>query len=174
MANYCDYYMIVKGEAAHVEEFIRAMSWEGEYENCGVGRVYDCDVIEKDTDLDGLTFAVLTGNCAWSIISAMRIESNENNIEKLSARLNLAIEAYSSECGCEFQEHYCVINGVIQCDDCIDYTEICIEDLEEIGDDFWEQSWIVDAGVTKENAMEYAEDDWIKIGGYDSWTWEFV
>jgi hypothetical protein len=104
----------------------------------------------------------------------MRQNSDSNNIEQLSARLNLAVEAYSSECGFEFQEHFCVINGEVQCDECIDWTEVDIDVLENIGDDFWEQDWVVESGITKENATQYAEDGYVSIGGYAEWNFEIV
>ena len=164
MANNAFYHMKVVGDISNVEEFIRAMKWQGEYAEQGVGRVFNADVYEKEDN-----YAIIGGDCAWSIISAMRNEFNNNNIEKLSERLHLAIEAYCEECGFEFQEHFLVNNGVVIIDQCVDWEEHCVEDYE-----------------TKEEAEEdlcvtFTEEEWrnrkandyrICRGGFESWEFE--
>lgn len=169
MPNYSYYEMKIKGTKKNVEKCIRAMRWEGEYADNGVGRVFNCDIIEQNDN-----FTIVGGDCAWSISSAMRKGENENNIEKLSKKLNLSIEAYSEEPGCEFQEHFCVINGNIQLDECVDYIETYEEDVPELDDCFWTQQVVVEAGVTKDNYTDYLADGYLHIGGYSSWDWLYV
>ena len=172
MANLCSYKMKVWGTEENVQKFLRAMMWQGEYKENGVGRVYDCDVDECYSEGDEYS-AVCYGSCAWSVLTAMR-NHECNNLEKLSEQLGLSIEVYAEEGGIGFQEHFCVINGEIQCDECIDWYELDVEEIEECTDDFWKQDWVVASGITKENYMDYAEDGYVHIGGYESWDWEYV
>ena len=168
MANNAYYEMKVTGRQDNVEAFVRAMCREGEFENQGAGRVFDCDVYEQG-ECDNGYYVLLSGDCAWSILSAMRVENNPNNIEKLSKRLNLSIEAYCEENGFEFQEHFLVVNGEVELDECIDWSEIDMESIDEYEDDFWQQDWVVSSGITKENAKEQAVDGFVRLGGYPSW-----
>ena len=125
MANNAFYLMKVVGNRDNVEAFIRAMKWQGEYTEQGIGRVFNADVYEQEDN-----YAMIEGDCAWSVVSAMRNEGNPNNIEKLSTRLNLAIEVYCEECGFEFQEHFLVMNGDVIIDECVDWEEYAVEDFE--------------------------------------------
>lgn len=175
MANNCWYRLKVKGSKDNVEEFIRAMKWEGEYADGGVGRVFCCYETPRYADADEVCIsAELEGDCAWSVLSSMRAENNPNNIEELSKRLSLGIEVYSEEVGMEFQEHFAVLNGEIQCDDCIDYAEVQEECIEDMDDEFWESDMVESSGVTKENYKDYLDDGYLRVGGYDSWDWEYV
>lgn len=164
MANNAFYLMKVVGNHNNIEAFIRAMKWQGEYTEQGVGRVFNADVSEQEGN-----YAMIEGDCAWSVISAMRNEGNPNNIEKLSARLNLAIEVYCEECGFEFQEHFLVINGNVIIDECIHWEEHAVEDYdtkeeaeEELDTTFTDEEW--------ENRE--ANDYRICRGGFDSWDFE--
>ena len=168
MANNAYYEMKVVGRQDNVEAFVRAMIWEDEYEQQGAGRVFSCEVYEQGESNNGY-YVLLSGDCAWSIQSAMRVANNPNNIEKLSKKLELSIEAYCEEGGFEFQEHFLVVNGEVEIDECIDWSEIDVEDIDEIEDDFWQQDWVVASGITKENAKEHAVDGYVSIGGYESW-----
>ena len=164
MANNAFYHMKVVGDSKNVEEFIRAMKWQGEYTVQGVGRVFNADVYEKEDD-----YAIIGGDCAWSVISAMRNEGNPNNIEKLSARLNLAIEVYCEECGFEFQEHFLVKNGNVMIDECVDWEEYAVEDFEtkEEAEEELEVTF-----TDEERANRRANDYRITRGGFDSWDFE--
>lgn len=171
MANEAFYSIKVVGRQDDVEAFVRAMNWEGEYEQQGVGRVFECTVDENGESNNGY-YVLLSGDVAWSIKSAMRAYNNPNNIEKLSEKLELSIEAYCEEAGNGFQEHLLVVNGDVEIDECIDFYEIDVEELDEVSDDFWQQDCVVEAGITKENAAEHAVDGWIRIGGYESWNYQ--
>ena len=178
MANICDVDVSVKGTEANVKEFIRAMKWQDEYKECGVGRIYEVFEIDEFA-WDGEYYAKLGCDVAWSVKSAMCNISNPNNLEELSKRLNLTIEIFSKEPGIGFMEHFVVENGTVMCDDCFDYYECDIDEFEEmmqsgdIGDDFWEQDYVVEAGMTRENYMEFERDGYIEVGGCEL-NWEFV
>lgn len=178
MANICMIDVSVKGVEASVKEFIRAMKWQDEYKDCGVGRIFEVFEIDEFA-WDGLYYAKLGCDCAWSVKSAMRNKSNLNNLEAISERLGLTIEIFSREPGIGFMEHFVVENGNVLVDDCFDYYECDIDLFEDglkdgcIGDDFWEQDFIKEAGMTKENYMEFQRDGYIEVGGCDE-NWEFV
>lgn len=164
MANNAFYLMKVVGDRNNVEAFIRAMKWQGEYTERGVGRVFNTDVYEQEDN-----YAMIEGDCAWSVISAMRNEANHNNIEKLSARLNLNIEVYCEECGFEFQEHFLVMNGDVIIDECVDWEEYAVEDFEtkeeaeeELEVTFTDEEW----------ANRRSNDYRITRGGFDNWDFE--
>ena len=170
MANNCYYEMHVFGERVNVKEFIRAMRHEGEYADSGVGRVFSCDVkVEYTTK--GKAICLCEGDCAWSVLSAMRNDSNPNNIEKLSERLHLDIEVYSAEYGIGFEEHYAICDGEVMVDECIDAYEWCVDDID---DDFFENEDVIEAGITKDNYKDFVVDDYIRVGGYDNWDFEYV
>ena len=175
MANNCDFGMKVKGIKSNVEAFVRAMQWEGEYAEQGVGRIYYCDVIESNAQDDNVWVFDLCGDCAWSIWTAMRNAENPNNIEALSKRLNLMIEVISEEPGVGFMEHFAIDNGEILCDDCIDWTSICIDEIEDDEEEFWENygAELAKEGITRDNYMDYVVDDYINIGGIE-WDYDFI
>lgn len=171
MANNCYYEMHVSGERKAVHEFVRAMKWMGEYAEQGVGRVYSCDKFDID-DGQGDGYAIgLSGDCAWSILSAMRDDSNPNNIQKLSERLGLEIEAYSSEYGIGFEEHVYINKGDVEVNECVDAYEVCVDDID---DETFNSDEFKKKGITKDNYMDYEEDGWIQVGGFDDWEFFFV
>lgn len=171
MANDAYYEMKVVGRQDNVEAFVRAMLWEGEYEQQGAGRVFSCEVDEQGESDNGY-YVLLSGFCAWSVVSSMRVANNPNNIERLSAKLELSIETYCEEREFEFQEHFLVVNGKVEIDECIDWCEIDVEYIDYYEDNFWQQDWVVASGITKENVEEYAVDGYVGIGGYKSWDFE--
>lgn len=180
MANNAYYRAHIKGDESNVKEFIRAMKWEGEYAENGAGRIFSCYVIDECvlwSDANHAYFCDMEGDVAWSILSALRKEYNPNNIEELSKRLNLVIEMFSQEPGMGFMEHFVVDNGKVLCDDCFDYCEYDIdkfeENMDDIGDEFWEQDFVKESGITRENYIEFANDGYIEIGGCPM-DWEYV
>ena len=139
MANNAYYEIKVVGRQDNVEAFVRAMLWEGEYEQQGAGRVFSCEVYGQGESNNGY-YVLLSGDC--------------------------------EEGGFEFQEHFLIVNGEVEIDECIDWCEIDVEDIDEIEDDFWQQDWVVASGITKENAKEHEVDGYVCIGGYDSWDFQ--
>lgn len=170
MANNCYYEMHVEGERQHVEEFIRAMKYKGEYTENGAGRIFSCDV-ENVYIAENRLLCLCYGDCAWSVLTAMRNDANPNNIAKLSERLHLAIEVYSYEYGIGFEEHYAICDGDVMVDECIDAAEWYVEDID---DDFFQNEDVIEAGITRDNYMEFVVDDYIKVGGYNEWNFEYV
>ncbi len=66
-----------------------------------------------------------------------------------TARLSLVVEAFSSEPGCEFQEHLFIDRGKLLIEDCVDYEEYMVDDAEERQI----QELMQDKGLTREQLM---------------------
>lgn len=182
MANHCYFEMRVKGTKANCEEFFQAMKGEGKYsgdkwENQGVGRVFDVDLInEGNTESDGYYF--LSGDCAWSIETAMRNPNNPNNIAELSEHLELTIEAFSQEEGLQFMEYFCIENGEVTKDEVEDWVSIYFEDwvTEDNMGEQWDENILPNGslaeelgrryGITRENFIDHMNEDSLEAGGF--------
>ena len=123
MANNCYFIMKIAGKPDQVHQLANTLDQ-------GLGRVYsfELDPYESETDSrpgSNLISVVGQGDCAWSIKTAIP------KLQEESARLGLCIEAFSSEPGLCFQEHCLFDKGAVLADECVDYTEIFIEDKTE-------------------------------------------
>lgn len=178
MANLCSFSMNVKGSHENIEKFYNAMSQNG---TIYMGRGADAQIQYDDED----SRAFIDGWCKWSIQSAlidnaisMRNEPDKwyfgENIDKTKLefitlieaceRWNLTMEVYSEECGCCFQEHYLIRDGIIEINECVDWNEYFLDDY-----------------VTKEEAeaeleITITDDEWkekyIERGGFKEWAFE--
>lgn len=185
MPNYCDYSMCVKGTKANVEEFIKVIQADYDYNTMKFNykrhffRVFEahCDELEQlDEDVYQ---ALISGYCAWSVSSCMLEygyyrdikarypnEFRGTTLKKESKRLNLAIEVYSEECGCEFQEHYIFIDGQTKASEYVDYHEYYIGEFNS------------KAEAEEELDVEITDEEWnsgeeyIQRGGFESWDFE--
>jgi len=148
MANNCYFAMKIAGEKENVEEFIQMLQWQGPFENRGLGRVFSFEVNDFEPEVsenNNLVAMTGSGDCAWSIFSAMCAESRGDlpSLESETRRLNLAVEVYSSEPGIGFQEHYLINRGDVIKDECIDYSETwTLEMSEEDIQEFCEENEI--------------------------------
>lgn len=148
MANLCSFSMVVVGKS---EENINTfMEWMNQEANTWMGRGAEADIYDIEED-DGTFRAEINGCCKWSIQSSlidnaisMRTEPNrwsfgtEENVNlrfvtlyEACKELDLNMEVYSEEPGCEFQEHYLFIDGELELDECVDYHEEFNEETEE-------------------------------------------
>ena len=166
MANNCYFEMKIAGPEASVQECVKMLRHEGPYLNGGLGRVFSFDVIdepEKDPATGNIAIHG-AGDCAWSIKSAI-IEWSPFNLENVSERLGLVIEAYSSEPGCRFQEHVLVTQGNIEINECVDYDEHLIEGAEES----YIQQVMEEYNLTREELMSKVNDNGdFCVGGYEN------
>ena len=177
MANDCYYSMKVVGDnQENLEKFFRAMNWEGEYEESGVGRVFSCEIVDEITQReDGRHEMTLSGYCAWSIQSAM-IHSFFNDypdgLPVQSARLNLDIEAFSEESGIAFQELYLFSKGEEIIAECVDWYEIYIYDIMDDAEKVRERiaSYDAEKYIESGDYRDYVEGRFVKLGGMD---WNF-
>ena len=114
--------------------------------------------------------------CAWSVNSCMmggpwsyymQFEQEHpgqhygTTLLKESKRLQLEIELWSYEPGMTFQEHYKICSGILVKDECLDFTIMDIEDINNY-DEF--KTKYPDAKTTKEEFEERIinEDPWIE------------
>lgn len=184
MANNCGYQAKVVGPTEEsIKAFIRAMRWEGEYEECGVGRVFECDAEEiekRESDYACMIY----GDCAWSVYSAMInsiCRTLPNSLPKITKDLGITVEFYSEECGCEFQEHIIYDKGVEKLCDCVKYIEVFIGDGLETFQEDYETDLDFDEYFAQEEFKEMLGDgetwrdrEWdgtVHFGGYPEWKY---
>lgn len=152
MPNICNYSMRVKGKKENIEEFIKVMKADYNYNTMEftadrhMYRIFEAyletDIEEVDDDVYAVT---INGDCAWSVNSCMFDNGfsyygrNKNDygdkfrgttVPIESKRLELDIEIFSEETGCCFMEHYIVRKGDVEVDECVDYYEYYVEDYE--------------------------------------------
>ena len=184
MANNCEYTMKVVGTKKNIDEFIQVMQADYDYQTKTfkyvrhIGeKVFEAELYEQNSREDKLSEAWIKGYCAWSVSICMfggehsyyndfkkRADCRSTTIPIESKKLNLDIEIYSSEPGCEFQEHYLVRKGKVEIDETTEY--LCL---------------YVDEFKTKKEAEEnfnekFSKEEWegrtdcIERGGFD-WEW---
>ena len=129
MANLCEFDMRVAGKRENINELATLLEYKGTDEIKGFGRVYELYVTNEE-DKNGLSYADLSGDCAWSIYSAF-LDIGKPNLLTETRRLNLVLEAYSREPGICFAEHYIISKGEILLDEEVDYQEVEIAELSE-------------------------------------------
>ena len=183
MPNYCDYEMIVKGKKENVEEFVRVIKTDYEYDDvgnckCEAGR-HLWRVFEANSDIldieDGMSVANIWGYCAWSVYSCMfdgdgtyqhdRPNRCGTTLQIESTNLGLEIEVYSKEPGICFMEHYYIDNGEVTINECVDYKEWYTDDYDTVE----EMNEACDTHFTQAE-FDNADDGYISEGGMD---WNF-
>ena len=133
MANNCLFDWKIVGEENNVNEIISMMKWEGKFEENGLGRIYEIECTDESDNADGTISAYGYGDCAWSVLTAMRnYGGREPSLESETERLGLKIEIYSSEPGCAFQEHVIIDNGKVVEEECVDYEEHWVWEFDTI------------------------------------------
>lgn len=174
MANNCYFTMKLLGSKEALEELARRLDWQEPYRNDGIGRVFSFEAeAPQPSSAKNLYTMEGAGDCAWSIYSAMQAkglshrqtEARDDSeplraLEGESARLHVAIEAYSSEPGVGFQEHVFIVDGEVLAEGCADYEEYYVADTDGDLESF-----------NRENGTNFTEQDInhngeITIGGY--------
>lgn len=167
MANYCEYVMKITGRKENVEELIEMMKWQGKYENCGLGRIYDCWEDDAEELSEEFGTVQMSGNCAWSVLTAMRnYKGRHPSLESETERLNLLVEVYSSEPGCGFQEHCIIDKGEVILEDCVNYEEHWIGEFNSL------KEYNEERGTDFTDDM-IQDDEYVYIGGYGDQYGEF-
>jgi hypothetical protein len=157
MANNCFYEMnVVSKDKSALERFIRIMNYEDE--EFFIYRCFNAeagDIMEKD----GLFSVRIIGDVAWSCSQWCNSFEKENekivlgyenndyskpiygtshyiSVDYLCKKLNIAVEVFSEESGCGFQENYIVNNqGEFLANDVEDFIE---EWYDEEGNELFE------------------------------------
>jgi len=167
MANLCEFEMQISGRREAVEEFVRMISYKGEFEKDGLGRVYKpiypvsagLEVISKDPEI---VSTVIAGDCAWSLKSAL-CDSSPRNLYGETERLGIAVEAYSSEPGNRFQEHIVMCCGNMVENETVDYQEYVVDGANESE----LAEWAEFLGISAQELVAGAnEDGEYTIGGF--------
>ncbi len=183
MANKASYVLHVRGTKESVEKFIKIMQWKDEYEHNGVPGVMSCyedSLIEDDS---GICTCYCSGSCLYSIYCSMRDRSKDNNIDNLSERLHLEIEAYASEYLACFEEYVYIKYGVVEADDCAKVCDLLLEEDDEykLTDEMFDNSVLKEEGITKDNYLQYAsehseryQNGWLHVGGFGKWIFNHV
>jgi len=187
MPNYCNYSMCVVGEKENIEEFIKVIQADYNYGTMEFShdrhmfRVFEADCSEIEECVDGRFRTIINGCCAWSVSSCMfeggyyntlKADYPDNfrgtTLDRESKKLKLSIEVYSEEGGCCFQEHYVIIDGNIVCDECVDWSEIWVEDYETKE----EAEKDLEMEITDEEWAIGLEECYFTRGGFESWDFE--
>ena len=138
MPNYCYYEMRVRGKRENIEEFVKVMT---DYERPKhFWRVFSAYTDYDEPDENGLTTAMISGDCAWSVHCCMCIgpctyagdadEEYRTSLQDESKRLQLEIEVYSDEPGMAFQEHYHYDKGEELEAECVDCCHYWFEEID--------------------------------------------
>lgn len=163
MPNICSYQLKITGKTKEsVLEFAEICKSNYSYDKMELPERHFSRVFEADYDVDtieefnGVYELVISGCCAWSfkacfmdglhtyynyILSYYRDKARVTNIKRECRRLNLFVEAFSEESGCEFQEHViCTPKGMLK-NEVADISEMFNEEGDRVNDDIgfdWE------------------------------------
>jgi hypothetical protein len=149
MANICSFSMVVVGKKENIDLFMDMMNQRG---TTWMGRGAEAS-IDNIEEYKGKHRAELSGWCKWAVEAAMvsNAISMRREPERWSGHgydrdgnklrfvtlyeackeLDLDMEVYSEEPGCEFQEHYLFVDGELEVSETEHYEE---EYNEETGD----------------------------------------
>lgn len=156
MPNYCNYYMQVRGDKEELEDFIKTMQSNYNYQTMEFdhikhmgGRVFeakpDCEITKELGYYGNMYNVSISGDCAWSVACCMLPgpfsyyndlkksygeQSRSTTLLEESKHLK-SIEVFSDEPGMGFQEHYFVQDGQMVLDNCDEIDFIIFETEEE-------------------------------------------
>lgn len=134
MANNCLFDMKIAGPEENVHLLVSML--KNQHPTASIGRVFLFDVDEALTERAPGNPNIISitgyGDCAWSIKSAMRDGLGcVSPLDDVALQLGLAVEAFSSEPGCRFQEHLLIVKDNVEIDDHVDYEEHLIDGASE-------------------------------------------
>lgn len=165
MANNCDFHMKIRGRKDDCRELADLLAWKNGHEKDGIGRIYLCQVVDE-----GPGWLEVAGDCAWSVQTAI-LEPQGGRFAEELARLDLAVEVYSSEPGLQFQEHYVIDRGDVLVEEEVEYKEYWVEEMgrEELAEVAEE------LGLTPDYLMENM-NEWgdYRVGGFESWDFSYI
>ena len=165
MANSCYFLMKIAGKENNVQEFIRMLQHTDDY---GFNRVSsfepDNDTLSYSPGNAQYCSIEGQGDCDWSLKIALQDYTSKDFLNE-TKRLGLVVEAYSTEPGCEFQEHIFIDRGELLIEDCVDYEEHFVEDM----DAQTLQSLLADKHLTYEELMEQVNSSGeYCVGGFEN------
>lgn len=193
MPNECSAVVKVSGRKDSVDEFIRIMNADYDYDhyveenmsfshNSHFFRIFSADTM--DYEQDGLfVVATLDVWCAWSIATCMfddgyyntvkkeceehNVSFHGTNITECAKKLELNIEAISEEPGMCFMEHYLVNpDGEFEIYDVVDMTEYYINEYNTLAEyKAANPNDGIDIATEEEYANAKSEGCWYRKGG---------
>lgn len=192
MPNYCNYSMYVRGDKEDLEDFLKTMQSNYDYDKKEFdhtkhmgGRVFEAEPvfeIEKELGYYGNMYNMtIDGYCAWSVYCCMlegpqtyyddikKLHGDEARTTSLIKESNhlKSIEVFGDEPGMMFQEHYFIQDNQLVADQCKELSYVDLKTQEEVNK------------LQKENIVSgiypYDNDDGIEVyqcmyGGFD---WNF-
>lgn len=166
MANNCYYRMMIRGRREDCGKWIRRM--ESPEEPNGFHRIFSAIVYDERGD-DNDFSAMIEGDCAWSLESCCRASGYSGGIDLFavnSKELNIVMEAYSQEVGCEFQEHYIYDKGNCLVDECEFWSSTYYDESEFESFEAFKECVGAPCEFTKD---DLDEDGCYTIGGFGEW-----
>ena len=166
MANNCYFEMKIKGTKANCEAWYKKMTSCDELNH--FYRIFSADIYnEGGTDKE--YYMCIAGDCAWSLETCCRASGYSEGTDLFAVNtqgLNLVMEAYSSEPGCAFQEHYIYNRGNCLKDACVDYYEVHYNADDYYDFEAFKREYDIPDEVTEDDLDEggnYCE------GGFKDW-----
>lgn len=129
MADNCPYTMKVYGKKENIEEFVRLLCWEAEFEENGLGKTYSVLPVESEMINEEVFMMIISGDCAWSVNSAMM--DRKISLESETRRLGLFLEVFSEEYGYQFQEHLLINKGDVILNECVGAACKLLEEIDD-------------------------------------------
>lgn len=166
MPNYCEYEMKVRGKKENCQKWLQKMKSYDEPNH--FWRMFDPIYISDEGGTDDDYFMVFAGDCAWSLETCCRDSGYSGGVDLFEVNtreLHLKMEAYSSEPGCEFQEHYIYIDGECEVDDCVEWHEWYYDESDGTFEEWKKMYGLPD--YLSEDAFD--EDGYYHEGGFSYW-----
>lgn len=161
MANSCYFNLKVAGDGAKCVEFYKMLESE---ETWAIEEVELHSIGAEN----GCFFMEFSGECKWSVLSAMdkrEDRTNERTLKQESKRLGLEIEVYSTENGVGFAEHIWYRNGEVLEDECVDYREFYWDKTDHPTIESYNQAYNTDVCE-----KDFDDCGWHFKGGFGDWT----
>ena len=169
MANDCYFEMKIKGTRRDCEAWVKRMMYSSEPNH--FYRVYSADVYDYIVNGDENWQMFICGECAWSLFACSHnnIAEDEDLFAVNTKELNLVMEAYSSEPGVGFQEHYIYDHGECKVSEEVDYAEYYYAEDEFDSFDDFKAEFSLPESLTEDDL----DDGVYRVGGYKRWVYSF-
>lgn len=162
MANTCFYEIKVTGRKNDVDRVFEVLRNENNQERLIRQDLVSMDDVDRvDIENNKIISREGYGECAWSLACSLCIDECQEgtiNLQQLSRKYNVVIEAMSEECGMEFCEHYLFDKGDTVMDETYDYQEIELDDEDLTLGDF-----------NKMTEQELTQEEFDKLRSKESW-----
>lgn len=166
MANNCFYEMKIKGSRESCNKWLQRMkSYDEPSHFYRMFEVY----VDDEYGTESEYCMQLSGDCAWSLESCCRASGYSNGIDLFAENteeLNIVMEAYSTEPGIGFQEHYIYNNGQCEAEECVDYTELYWDKDDFPSFDDFKKEYNLEDDISED---DLDEGEYIHQGGFESW-----